>query len=128
MSEVVDEWISKAEGDYRVAARELAVTGEGSFDAVCFHTQQCVEKLLKANLILRQVLPPKTHDLADLSRVLSCICSDWDWPLPDLRRLSQSAVDVRYPGVFADRTEAEQAFTICTNLRERLRALLGCPA
>jgi HEPN domain-containing protein len=124
MSETLKEWVSKAEGDYRVAARELAVTEAPNFDAVCFHAQQCAEKLFKAALIRHQVVPPKIHDLVELSRLLAAADPGWQWPIQELRRLSQSAVDTRYPGTFASRSEAERALDICTRLRERLRGVL----
>ncbi|WP_245393721.1 hypothetical protein [Allomeiothermus silvanus] len=37
MNDVVQEWVSKAEGDYRTANREFAVTDEPNYDAVCYH-------------------------------------------------------------------------------------------
>lgn len=37
MNEVVREWIDKAEGDFRTASREMAVTEQPNYDAVCFH-------------------------------------------------------------------------------------------
>jgi HEPN domain-containing protein len=46
---VVDEWISKAEGDWR--AMELFHHQPGHEDAVVFHAQQCLEKYFKAALI-----------------------------------------------------------------------------
>lgn len=63
MNEIVEEWIHKAEGDYRTALREMAATEDPNYDAVCFHAQQCIEKLVKAALIAQGVVPPKTHDL-----------------------------------------------------------------
>lgn len=125
MNETVSAWVAKAEGDYRVASREMAATADPSFDAVCFHAQQCAEKLLKAALIQRQVTPPRVHDLVELSRLLAAARPEWDWPVAELRRLSQSAVDARYPGSFATQQEAAQALAICSRLRDRLRALLG---
>jgi len=52
MNEVVREWIDKSEGDYLTAARE-AQADPPNYDAVCFHAQQCVEKLLKAAVIAK---------------------------------------------------------------------------
>ena len=49
MNEVAQEWINKAEGDYLTATRE-ADASPPNYDAVCFHAQQCIEKLLKALL------------------------------------------------------------------------------
>ncbi len=73
MNEVVKEWIQKAEGDWRTANREFEVEFDPNFDAVCFHAQQCIEKLQKAVLIARNTIPPKTHDLVELNhRLCSC--------------------------------------------------------
>lgn len=68
MSDVLDEWMAKAEGDFFTASRELAATERPNYDAVCYHSQQCAEKYLKALLIARRVTPPKIHDLAQLHR------------------------------------------------------------
>jgi HEPN domain-containing protein len=38
MSETVKEWVAKAEGDYGVAARELAILEDGNSDAACFQS------------------------------------------------------------------------------------------
>ena len=40
MNEVVREWITKAEGDFATATREMASPENPNFDAVCFHAQQ----------------------------------------------------------------------------------------
>jgi HEPN domain-containing protein len=50
MNPAVAEWISKAEGDFTTAGRELRARKSPNYDAVCFHAQQCGEKYLKAIL------------------------------------------------------------------------------
>jgi HEPN domain-containing protein len=50
MTSQVAEWISKAEGDFLTAGRELRARKSPNYDAVCFHAQQCAEKYLKAVL------------------------------------------------------------------------------
>lgn len=125
MNATVREWISKAEGDYRTAERELRPTETPNFDAVCFHAEQCVEKLMKALLIHLNVIPPRTHDLVALDRLLTPACQAWSWPVKELRLLSVAAVDVRYPGDSADREEASEAFDISTRMRTQLLFLLG---
>ena len=47
MNDTVKEWIQKAEKDYATATRELAALEQPNYDAVCFHAQQCIEKLMK---------------------------------------------------------------------------------
>jgi len=102
MNGTVKEWIAKAEGDYLTATREIKASESPNFDAVCFHAQQCVEKLMKALLISLGKVPPRTHDLAELDRLLAPHCQQWSWPAQDLRFLSHSSISLRYPGESAD--------------------------
>ena len=124
MNDTVKEWIDKAERDLATARRELAAVEQPNYDAVCFHAQQCIEKLMKALLIHLGVIPTKTHDLAFLDQLLTPICPGWSWPSDDLRFLTRASVAFRYPGESADREEAAQAFNIATRLREKLLLLL----
>jgi HEPN domain-containing protein len=124
MNEVVSEWLKKAEGDFLTASREMSVSVDPNYDAVCFHAQQCIEKLMKALLISRGVTPPKTHDIVRLTELVGSVFVGWSWPLPDLRLLDRASVGFRYPGESADREEAEEALSISSALRERLLHLL----
>jgi HEPN domain-containing protein len=47
MNQLTQEWVDKAESDFRTATREIQVTQDPSYDGVCFHAQQCAEKYLK---------------------------------------------------------------------------------
>ena len=125
MNATLKEWVEKAEGDYLTAGRELRASESPNFDAVCFHSQQCVEKLMKGLLIHLGVLPPKTHDLVSLDRLLPPVCAGWSWPVQELRSLSQAAVAFRYPGEAAIREDASESYGIASRMRERLRHLLG---
>ena len=124
MNDTLKEWIDKAERDLATARRELAAVEQPNFDAVCFHAQQCIEKLMKALLIHLGVIPTKTHDLAFLDQLLTPACPGWSWPPDDLRFLSRAAVAFRYPGESADREEAAQAFDIASRVREKLLSFL----
>jgi|SRR6516225_1822665 len=125
MNGTVKEWVLKAEADFATAGRELQATANPNYDAVCFHAQQCVEKLMKALLIHLGVTPPKTHDLGALEALLTPVCPAWSWAAQDLRFLTRASVDFRYPGEQADKEEARQAHEIAGSLRQRLRQLLG---
>ena len=124
MNATVKEWMDKADGDYLTATRELRAIESPNFDAVCFHAQQCIEKLMKALLIHLGVLPPKTHDLATLDRLLAPVCKGWSWPVAELRMLTHAAIAFRYPGASADDKETVIAFEIASRMREKLRLLL----
>ncbi len=125
MNATVSGWISKAEGDYATAQRELSAEGTPNFDAVGFHAQQCIEKLMKALLIHLGVTPPRSHDLFVLDGLLKPVCSEWSWLVQDLRFLTRGAVDFRYPGESADRKDASESFELATRMRSRLLALFG---
>lgn len=123
MNEVVQEWIDKAEGDYLTATRE-ADASPPNYNAVCFHAQQCIEKLLKSLLTTKGKTPPKTHDLTFLGSLLSSVCPEWHWPIEQLRLLSSAAVIFRYPGESADLEEAGAALEACKAMRSHLLELL----
>lgn len=97
------------------------MTDNPNYDAVCFHAQQCIEKMMKAQLIHLGVIPTKTHDLAYLNQLLMPVCPGWSWPVEDFRFLTRAAVTFRYSGESADLEEARQAFGIATRLRHKLR-------
>jgi len=123
MNATAREWLVKAEGDYQTARRELAATDAPNFDAVCFHGQQCIEKMIKGLLIHNGVVPPRSHDLVGLDELLRAVCQGWVCKTKDLRFLTRAAVAFRYPGESADREDATEAFAMCTKLRESLLGL-----
>ena len=120
MNELVEEWFHKADADFATAEREAAATERPNHDAVCFHAQQCIEKCLKGLLIAVGVTPPKVHDLAHLSRLLTPVHPNWTWPLEELHCLSRAAVEFRYPGEEADSEDADRALDICRRMRSAL--------
>ncbi|MFQ5474089.1 MAG: HEPN domain-containing protein [Dehalococcoidia bacterium] len=125
MNGTVRQWIEKADADLATARRELRAESQVNYDAVCFHDQQCLEKMLKGALIHFGAKPPHIHDLAELSRLLSSIRSDWSFDERDMHFVSQGAVVFRYPGESAMREDAEESYAICQRVREELLGLVG---
>ena len=124
MNETVSGWIRKSKGDYGVANRELNEAREPDYDAICFHSQQCIEKLMKAILINAGVIPARIHDLKILSDHISGVHEKWNWPDDELRFLTVCSVSFRYPGESAVLADAQKAFDICSTLRDELIKLL----
>jgi HEPN domain-containing protein len=72
MKETVECWLTFAREDLRTA--EILLENR-IYNQSCFHTQQCIEKALKALLIHhRGHMPPKTHVISDL---LGLLPSEW---------------------------------------------------
>lgn len=92
MKESFKKWLDFACEDLSIA--EIALK-EKIFNQVCFHSQQCVEKVLKGFIEFKGEIYPKTHKLAD---ILSMIVES---PFDDLRQdillLDRFYIPTRYP-------------------------------
>ena len=121
----VPEWMIKAEGDWEALEILLTRNSPGLRDAVVFHAQQCVEKLLKARLIQLGQPVDKIHDLAALSRQLEAVDGQWSWDAEDLTDLSSGAVLASYPGFATSAEEQVELVQIASGLREALKILLS---
>jgi len=121
----VPEWMAKAEGDWEALEILLTRDSPGLRDAVVFHAQQCVEKLLKARLIQLGQTVDKIHDLAALSRQLEAVDRQWSWDDEELADLSSGAVLARYPGFETSVEEQAELVEIASRVRRALRILLG---
>src|SRR5215217_6885503 len=84
MNSQVAEWVLKAEGDFATAGRELRARKSPNYDAVCFHSQQCAEKYLKAFLQENEKRIPKIHNLIELMLLCEEIDSSFEMLRADL--------------------------------------------
>lgn len=106
-AEQVRDWFEKAGSDLKVARREMAAP-DPVRDAVCFHFQQAVEKLLKAWLIWSDVDFDPIHNIA----VILAACEKTDLAFGQLKgaaALTPYAVSVRYGDDFYIPTALETA-------------------
>jgi len=117
MKEITKEWLTKAEKDFRVAEREFKLTPP-EYEAVCFHSQQCVEKYLKAILQENDIYFEKIHDLRVLSEKCIQFIPELSKYLDELDNLSSFAVEIRYPGTEADREDAMECLNIAREIRK----------
>jgi HEPN domain-containing protein len=89
------EWISRARSDLTLAQAKP----EGVYlEDLCFHAQQSAEKAVKALLIWHGIKFPYVHDLAALLTLLEKATSDLPDSIRQAERLTQFAVETRYPG------------------------------
>lgn len=121
MRPITKEWIDKAEGDWAIARRELRVRKDPSYDGVCFHAQQCAEKYLKARLQEANIPFSKTHDLVKLLKAVLPVEPSWTVLERDLVPLTDFAIEYRYPGITATKSEAKAAVTYCRKVRRAIR-------
>ena len=98
-------WLAKARGDLLCIDNNLA-SARVPWDAVCYHAQQAAEKSLKAALVARGELVPRTHDL--LALLDACIRAGhpFDALRADAYLLNPFSIATRYPGLAPDPDEA----------------------
>ncbi len=124
MQPLTREWVSKAEGDYATARREVRARRQPNFDAACFHAQQCAEKYLKALLLERGLVAARTHNLEVLAKPLLAAHPRLKQLAAKLRTLTAYAVETRYPGKSTDRELAREAVMLCAEIRTAARGAL----
>jgi len=121
----LEEWLQKAEQDYRAAS---SLDPESTPEVICFHCQQCVEKYLKAAMVVLRMDPPATHDLVALNSTLRGADDRFGTLADSLPPLNPYAVLARYPGFDASPEDARQAVQIMQELRTQIREFLSLDA
>ena len=116
----VRKWVEKAEKDLKVAKREIEEK-EPVLEAVLFHSQQAVEKFLKAFLTLHQMKFGRSHDISYLIMLCSKIDEEFKKLFElNVDRLYPKGIEVRYPEIDVEVTkeEAEEAIEIAEKVKE----------
>lgn len=84
MKPETEEWINKAEGDWKVAQREMQAD-DPVWNVVCFLAEQCAEKYLKAFLEEHNIAFGKSHDLVNLLNTSAGMLQELEPQKPPLR-------------------------------------------
>jgi len=119
----VKKWIDKAEHDL-IAAKHMVKIAELT-DIVCFHSQQCTEKYLKALLLFYNIDFPKTHDLRILHQLAQKYCS-LKIKLSEIISLNRYTIEGRYPGDWEPISckEANDSIAIASLVRDKITFIL----
>ena len=132
MNETVECWLAFAHEDLQSAE---ALLEKGIYNQVCFHSQQCVEKALKALIIYHQDhMPPRIHMIVDLVNLLP---KDWfaDIEADSLEKIDNYYIITRYPdalpGFLAQdlpgKIEAKEAISLARIVLMKARHLIQSP-
>ena len=109
-ADVARRWLRWADEDLALAEHSAAdsdVVARGA----CVWAHQAAEKALKALLILRDIDPPKLHDLDRLAQRLPRD-EGRDFAAIDLPELTRWAIEGRYPADLDEATHADAAKAI----------------
>jgi HEPN domain-containing protein len=95
MKKVTEEWLNAAEDDLRVI--EKIALDEHLTHMVAFHSQQCIEKSLKAVIEEHEIGSVRVHNLERLFEIVRIhVQVDLDSTL--IETLDKLYLDARYPG------------------------------
>jgi HEPN domain-containing protein len=125
MRPITREWVAKAESDYDGACEALRSRKKSRRDRICFFSQQCIEKYLKARLAEAGLSFPRTHELTVLLGLCLSVEPLWAGFNRPFAAMAQFAVLVRYPGTWATLAEARQGIATCRRFRSVARQSLG---
>jgi HEPN domain-containing protein len=108
--------------DYRLADDLLKRKEEWTAGDICFHAQQCVEKYVKARLVLEDVHFRRTHNIDELIRLLPAELRP-RVTVNERNMMTESAATIRYPGDSDATTlcEADSALRIARKVKSKLR-------
>jgi len=103
------------------------IEGDSELDieVICFHLQQCAEKLLKAILSNKQIYYPKIHDLETILILINDNNINF-YPDRDLLiELNDYAVEGRYSIMNDDLESIQKYFILVTNMANETRTILN---
>lgn len=111
------EWLRIAKSNLKLGKSYNKFDEDIRLEELCFELQQCAEKSLKALLVYKRVKFPKTHSISELLSLLINECLEIPAEILNAAKLTQYAVETRYPDEFVKVFEQEyyQAVEIAEN-------------
>jgi HEPN domain-containing protein len=121
IEEFYKQWLIKAQEDWDTV--EILISQQHPpKGTVCFHCQQCIEKLLKAILVREQIEFPKTHDIGRLIELVRDYVPGVAEFLLHAKKLSIHGVAARYPDEAIEITTADMKEIV--DITEKFRQIL----
>ena len=105
MKELARRWLTFADKDRQTC--EQIKDSQGLRAIAAFHSQQMIEKSLKAILVCQGQNPPRIHDLVRLAAVVTAATGELVVNADELERINQYYTFSRYPQAFHTDTGEE---------------------
>ena len=122
-ADLARKWVLKADSDLATARQVLA--GPGPYDTACFHTQQAIEKLLKAVIGYFGAPIPRIHDLEALAHEARTVAPALDIEEEKVSEITPFAVEPGYELDFwPEREAAEKAVGTAEKVRDLVITVL----
>ena len=113
------QWKEIADTDFTHAVLTTKYSWPVPYAIVSFHCQQAVEKFLKWFLVLNNIEPPKTHDLAELEKLCETLEPQFSSIIDKCSFLTRFAVRTRYPNEVAiEKQDMDKALEYTKSIRD----------
>jgi HEPN domain-containing protein len=113
----VAEWLDRADDDLR-AIEMLTIGPSPPLRSAALHCQQAAEKMAKASLVAFSNIPPKTHDLDRLGKLVASHEPEIGELIRGLADLTTWYISVRYPDAEIELTpSANEILVVLDSLR-----------
>ena len=99
--DLAKEWLKYSKSDLFTAKHMFEDVFPKETEIVCYHSQQCAEKVLKGYCIFKGIEPLKTHDLIALCHLCMTVEDSFSEILDYCSSLNPYGVAVRYPNELA---------------------------
>lgn len=120
---------NKAKADLEAAnvLYQKLLDGDSNLDQeiICFHLQQCTEKLLKTVLSKNEIYFPKIHDLETLLHLLDENNFDLNTNHDILIELNDYAVEGRYAVMQEELENIREIFVTVTDLTSEVQKIIN---
>ncbi len=128
MKAITEQWLKAADDDLRVMAR--IASDEHLTHMVAFHSQQCIEKSLKAVIEEYELGHVRIHNLGRLFEIVRPkMTVDADVVL--IEKLDKLYIDARYPGELGllpdgkpTHTDAQQFYDCALSVHKQVKRVL----
>ena len=115
--------INKAGKDYAASEKLIDTDCDYYWDIICFHSQQCIEKSLKAFLMYNETDFPKTHNLTHLFDL--CSGADNNFKNFDLSEFSSYGVEIRYDDIPFAVEDTKNAFEMAKTVMDYVKSRIN---
>ncbi len=124
--ELAKKWLKKADHDLFTADKIINFK-DSPTDIICFHTQQVVEKALKAILVYKEIDYPRTHNLVRLLEIIIDLLPDLDKYREDFAEMTNYGIEIRYPDEDFEpsKEEAEKSLEIAKQVLDRVKEFIN---
>ena len=124
------QWLMFSHTDFKAA--QLLAQSDDLVAPALYHIQQCVEKALKAYLVLKNIAIPRTHNLTELLNACSSADKSFESIKNTSKSLSSYATITRYPNsrfekltVTTLQVAMQQALDILANIKTKMQEVMN---